>query len=320
MTVCIASIYNNSSILAASDRMVTGGYGDITFEPSTPKIIPFTTSIAVMTAGDQSIQTQVLQEARKIVEDKITTNPEKWLYVSEVAEIYSKCYYDLKSKLIEDIILSPFKLDLTSYISRQKEMDSDFVDKIAIKIARFDVEYLRDKAIETIVMGVDDSGPHIYVVTNGEISCNDKLGFASIGIGSSHAISHFMLSSYSKNDSEAKALLTIHQAKKKSEVSPGVGKETDMCIIWQKGSFAMIEQPTFKKPIVKDLDRIYEKYKQATTKLDKKTEKQIETYLDELASGVTPTQEIGADPSASASVSPSSAPSPKPTEKEKAKK
>lgn len=270
MTVCIAAIHSNHSILGASDRMVTGGYGDITFEPPIPKILPLTTSITLLTAGDQNIQIQLYHEIRAIIDDLVETDPNHWLDVSEVVKIYSKCYLTLRNSLIEKYILSPYNLTFDSFYTRQKEMTKEFIDTILMSIARFDIDYMRDRAIETIITGIDNSGPHIYVVANGEVSCHDKLGFAAIGIGSSHAVSHFMLSAYSKVSSEAKAVLTVHQAKKKAEVSPGVGKETDMFTIGPRvGTFYKLEPLPESKDIVKDLDNFYKKYTAAITKFVK---------------------------------------------------
>lgn len=321
MTVCISAIYNNNSILGISDRMVTGGYGDITFEPPIPKILQLTSSIAVMTAGDQDIQIQVYQEVFKAIEEKIKENPEKWINVSEAAEIYSKCYFSLRNRLLENYLLSQFNLTLNSFIERQQSMNKDFVDMIVSKIERFQTYYMND--VETIVSGIDTFGPHIYVVKNGKISCFDKLGFASIGIGSSHAVSHFMFSAYSRFASESKALLTIHQAKKKSEVSPGVGKETDMCVIGpQIGSFTMINPVPGGLDIVKDLDKFYAKYLKQIERIDKKTEGTIQNYLARLGSNSPQKQEVSPTTtvSPSPSISPSESPSPSPEQARTAKR
>jgi 20S proteasome alpha/beta subunit len=295
MTVCIAAIYDSASILGASDRMITGGYGDIEFQPPAPKILNITNSIAVMTAGDQNIQMQVFQKAFQVVRQRIQDQPDKWVSVSDVAEIYSKSFYGLRNRLVEEGILLPYNLNFESFISKQCEMNQDFVDRIINRIDRFPRENIG--AVETILAGIDDSGPHIYVVRNGIINCNDKLGFASIGIGSNHALSHFMFSSYSRIATESKALLTIHQAKKKAEVSPGVGEQTDMCHIGpQPGTFKMIAEPAFTKPIVKDLDNFYRKYKQQIDLLDKRTEEKIKYYLQNLNPPPQPKQELGSQP------------------------
>jgi hypothetical protein len=290
--------------------MVTGGYGDITFEPPASKILNLTNSIAVLTAGDQSLQLQVFQMASIEIGKLIAAEPAKWIDISRAANIYSKCFYKLRKKLIENQVLLPLGLNYDTFITQQKVMDKDFINLVISKINRFinDLE-----SIATIITGIDDTGPHIYVVENGEVSCHDKLGFASIGIGSYHANSHFMFAKYSREEKESKALLTIHQAKKKSEVSPGVGKDTDMCLIGpQKGTFTLITKPPFPTDIVKDLDDFYKKYKEKIEKMDKQTEKDIADYINKQVASPKP-QEMSPSPSVSPSASPSPSESPSPS-------
>lgn len=109
-----------------------------------------------------------------------------------------------------------------------------------------------------------------------------------------------MLSAYTRFASESKTLLTIHQAKKKSEVSPGVGAQTGMFLVGSSlGSFIMIDQPPHETHIVKDLDDFYLKYKKEIEKLDKKTEDKIVNYLRNLTQPSAPKQEPGSSPSPS---------------------
>ena len=197
--------------------------------------------------------------------------------------------------MAEKEILSPYMLNNETFIARQKEMSSDLIKKITDRIERFPIE-----EIETIITEIDDSGAHIFVVRSGVISCDNKIGFASVGIGSYHALSHFMFSAYTRFESASKALLTIHQAKKKSEVSPGVGAQTDMFLVGPSlGSFVMIDQPDFKTSIVKYLDNFYIEYKQEIEKLDKKTEDKITDYLRKLTPSSASKQESGSLPSPS---------------------
>ncbi len=311
LTVCIAVI-NNGIILGASDRMVTAN--DIEFEPPVPKILTLTTSIVVLTAGDQSIQIQVFQEAYKRISAEIADEPKKWIDVSHAAEVYSECFYELRNKMIQNSIFSHYNLTFDSYISKQKQMSDKFIEEIDSKIARLAYS-LGD--IETIITGIDTSlphatdkgtSPHIYVVKNGEVSCHDKLGFVSIGAGSSHAESHLMLSNYTVSTLPSSTLLTVHQAKKKSEVCPGVGKETDMFLIGGLGGFGMLEQ-IFGEDTIEKLDGFYGDYEEKIENLNKDTEEQIRGYFDKLIKAMPkPKQEPGASlsPSASASASPSS--------------
>jgi 20S proteasome alpha/beta subunit len=311
VTVCIAAIYNNNSILGASDRMISAG--DITFEPPVSKIMPLTNSIAVMTAGDQGFQMQLFRMVEKRVSDYLDHTPEKWLDVASVADYYKKSYYAIRDAAIEDKILSRFGLNYASFLSTQQSMHPQFLQMLKDSIESFDDTSIGK--VEVVIMGVDDSGAHIYEFDNGHINCKDKVGFAAIGIGAAHALSHFMLSGHYINNSEAKTLLTLHQAKKKSEVSPGVGRDTDMCLIGpRKGTFIMLDASVFDRSIISDLDQYYERYKESIKDLDLSFETTIKEYLNELTRKNQNKQEV--TPSPTSSVSSSASPK-TPTKKSK---
>jgi hypothetical protein len=64
LTVCIAAICEGGIVLGACDKMMTAG--DVEFEPQAPtgrsmKVFPITNSIAVMTAGDSGLQSEIVQ-------------------------------------------------------------------------------------------------------------------------------------------------------------------------------------------------------------------------------------------------------------------
>lgn len=292
MTVCIAAIYNNNSILGVSDRMITSG--DIQFDRPQRKIISLTNSIAVMTAGNTNVQTQLYTMVTSFIKKKLDANPTKWIQVEDVATFYRDSYIQLRKELAERSVLAPYGLTYETFIKEQKVMSDEFVEDIIYRIRR----YIPD-SVETIVLGIDDSGPHIYIVRNDEIVWHDVIGFAAVGIGSNHALSHFMLSGYTRSASEAKALLTLHQAKKKAEVSPGVGQGTDICIVGPKpGSFYIIEPGLIGLDIVKDLDKVYKTYTKKISKLDEKTERDIVDYLSKIGTK-SKKQELTPSPSAS---------------------
>ena len=275
MTVCIAAIYNTSSILGISDRMITAG--DIEFEPPQTKIFALTSSITLMIAGDYNLQTQIYLKANEEVQKKIAFNPKKWVSVKEVAEIFRDTYLELKREAAERAVLQPFGLTYRTFVEQIKHFTPTLIDSITYDLKNF--SFL--ESIETIITGIDDNGAHIYTIRDGEITCDDLIGFSAIGSGSNHAQSHFMLSRYTRFVSEPTAILTIHQAKKKAEVTPGVGEDTDMFIIGGLGTFMMI-YPIEDIDIVKALDNFYKKYKKGMEREYKKAEEQIKKYLVEI--------------------------------------
>ena len=78
--------------------------------------------------------------------------------------------------------------------------------------------------------------PPIFVVRDGYLSCEDVVGFASVGSGSRHAESQMMLARHAWNADLDPTLLTTYLAKKRAEVAPGVGTETDMFMITGPGN------------------------------------------------------------------------------------
>jgi len=301
VTVCVVAIYQEKSIVGVSDRMLTSG--DIQFEPQKSKIIPITTSIAVMTAGSESFHQELFSKVRKKVGEIIKSNPTKWAPVEDVANLYSKCFIEIKNKLSENVILSPFNLDHEKFIERQRRMLPTFVDKISDKLELFFTPNQGFGLIETIVSGIDDTGPHIFEIINDRVLCHDRIGFAAIGAGRKHAASHMMLSGHSVSVPEPKTLWNVYLAKKKAEISPGVGRATDMFLFGAKpGSFIKIKPIPGKIDILGDLDKFYKRYTKDIEKLDKKEEKKIKTWLGQL-SKVPPPQPEEQSPSSSPSPS-----------------
>lgn len=288
MTVCIAVIYNDNAILGVSDRMLTAG--NMQFEPMSPKILNPSNSIAVLTAGDSDIQTQIYEIVAGKVNELIAADPTKWVLVEDVARMYRDTYVEIRREFAEAEILAPLGLTWSSYISQQKLMNEQTVQDLTYRLMNFTIA-----SAHTIVTGIDEMGPHIFVVRNDIMSNSDKVGFAAVGSGSSHALSHIMLSKHSRTTSEPKALLTIHQAKKKAEVSPGVGKATDLFVLGPNlGTFNMLSGPNTNIPLVDDLDNFYDEYTKAIELLDEKTEASIGDYIEKTAQSANQSQE--ADP------------------------
>jgi hypothetical protein len=221
LTVCVAAICEEHIILGASDRMVTAG--DVEFEPPQTKVSFLTSSIAVMIAGDSSLQLEIMYEVREEVNKRVDAEPLNWWRVRDVAELYFKNFKMAKRKRVESAILDPLGLDYESFITRQGELSSELVDKLATEVLNFEMS-----EIETIVTGVDPTGSHIYVVNNRGVTCRDSVGFAAIGAGYWHANSQFMFAGHSRSKPVPQTLLLTYAAKKRAEVAPGVGEATDM--------------------------------------------------------------------------------------------
>ena len=223
VTICVAA-RAGSIIVCASDRMLSSG--DIQFEPARlSKTSTLTSSIGIMQAGDAAFNSEIMWGVTLEVAEHIKASPSEWLLVSDIADMYVKYRNTAKTKRAEKSLLSPLGLTLGMFRDNQHQLKDDIADQITRDLINYDVPH-----VSVIITGIDPNGPHIYVVDDGNISCNDVIGFAAIGIGARHAETEFMLGKHSWSANSADAALLTYFAKKKSEISPRseerrVGKE-----------------------------------------------------------------------------------------------
>ena len=130
LTTCISAICEHGLIVGASDRMVTANRGEIEFELKTTsqgdnfplKVTPLNSSksIALMMAGDTSIQTEIALETMLAIE-KSEKAGKKWS-VKEAVDLYIDSYNHLKSRLAESAVLAPLGLKRQDFISIQNQL------------------------------------------------------------------------------------------------------------------------------------------------------------------------------------------------------
>jgi hypothetical protein len=254
--------------------------GDIQFEPTAEgpvavgKIIPLTTSIAAMTAGDSAFQAEMMIELKALVFKRVETDPNTWWSVQDVVDTYISIYNKKRRHRINDTVLSPFGLDDISFIARQSQMSEYFVRNISNQITNFEMP-----EVATIITGIDDGGPHIYQLYGGEASCSDSVAFACIGSGARHANSQFMAVGHHRELSFTATLILTFVAKKRAEVAPGVGKQTDMFIAGPtKGSL------TYLPPILEmeRLEAFFKGLQKGELTAFEKAKKEMNKYVAEI--------------------------------------
>ncbi len=276
MTVCVAAICEGNIIFGAADRMLTAG--DIQFEPPDIKITVLTTSVVVMTAGDSALHSEILQSVHAEIADRVATDPNEWLNVKDIADMYSHYYNETRKKCAERVILAPFGLTTDTFLMRQVGMSPDFVRQLGTELINFN-----HGNIEAIITGTDSTGAHIWVVNNENATCYDKAGFAAIGAGEWHSKSSFMFAGHTRLRTLPQTLLLTYAAKKRAEVAPGVGTHTDMFTIGpQLGSFNWIIDPILQK-----LDVIYRKIRRKEQRIAQQSYAEVIQYVEEIVRAAT---------------------------------
>jgi hypothetical protein len=178
-----------------------------------------------------------------------------------MVDLYRDCYNKIKRRRINDAVFAPFGLNQDSFIAQQKEMSEIFIKDIFDKVDKFPPL----SATQTIIAGIDKStgvvGPRIFCIKRGyadydtEICC-DSVGYAVIGVGERHADTFLMQSNFTRHFPPAKTLFLCYAAKRRSEVAPGVGKQTDIRIMSPVGRLFYVENPANEN---KELVAIYDK-------------------------------------------------------------
>jgi hypothetical protein len=262
--------------------MITAG--DIQFEPPAQKVFFLTRSIAVMASGDLSFHSEIMNEVIQIVQQRVVESPDDWWNVKDVVHIYINERNKAKINRSEAQILAPLNLDRNSFLSSQKILDSDLIDKIAQELINFKVP-----DVSTIIMGVDQSSgivPHIYTVHNDYVSCDDVIGFSAIGSGARHAESQFMLARHAWNRELPETLLLTYSAKKDAEIAPGVGTETDMFMIGP----GLGQSSTIIENAVQKLESEYRKLRAKTKKAQTDAMAEVKKYVNALGQQATAAQ------------------------------
>jgi len=253
VTVCIAAIATGlvkgdkkdkeiPVIVGASDRMVSAL--DIGYERPQSKISRITPFIVALSAGNDAVQAEVLSRTESHFQTELANNP-RWFPVEEVADKYSQNLVTYLREAIERTILEPVGLNWDTYMSSHPDRHPLWFEE-----RRKEVFEDYPPSTETIVAGVDESGAHIFEVNrDGLVVRRDRAAFATIGSGYRHAESQFMFEGHSPSKSYPDTLFLTYVAKRRAEVAPGVGKDTDLFTISLRGGYVELQEEldTFKK-------------------------------------------------------------------------
>jgi hypothetical protein len=274
MTVCVAVIAADAAVLGMSDRMLTAG--DVQFQPSSSKIWPVTSSIVMMAAGDIGTQNEIHADILKRVSTFLADNPGQWVRVGDVAEWYREYYFDLQRRRAERRILGPLGLNSESFLARQSSLHPDLVSKLGMELMNF---HMPETA--TIIAGIDGTAErwnaHIFQIRSGVVSCSDKVGFACVGAGAWHSNSTLMLAGHTPSTPLSKATFNLYSAKKRAEVAPGVGPETDTFIVSRLGGYSELRDQIKEATI-----KAYDVYAKENAKSQQKAEKRLHEHIEQI--------------------------------------
>jgi 20S proteasome alpha/beta subunit len=263
VTICIAAICEVPNrgpvIIGASDRKVTAG--DIQFEPETQKLYPFSDYIVALVAGDLAAQ-------KEICDYTFYNRPQT---VQETVRMYCQQIGCYNNRQAEQVVLAPLGMTMQNFLDNQRRMSPEFVNRVANEMAR------ESAGIETIICGIDNVGTHLYSIdAAGRYFCNTAIGFAAIGDGANHAQSQFMFARYTPRWVLSRAMQLMYTAKKRAEVAPGVGLQTDLFFIADRG------RANFYPPLTEGLEQAYKILTEAQDRAVEESNQALEKFMDKM--------------------------------------
>ena len=286
MTVCIAAICTwcgddiedcfrwasepEPYIIGISDRMRS--IQDFAqYESDQPKYIHIVNSVMALMAGDVAAQTEVFDRTCSYIWTDFNDDP-RVIPVKEVAHRYEQdvCAFlnDRRDMIVRRRTgLKSFKDFQTNYHHEDRE---EIIEEIK-----------KEPALETIITGIDESGPHIYLINHSGISCHDSTGFAVIGSGYFHTTSQLMRTRHSPKTPYVDTLLLLYMAKQHAEMDEYVGKDTDIFVITDNHTYDVLSEKTVK--VLKDTyNEIYNRVlDEAKTKIQEHLIKERENAIAE---------------------------------------
>jgi hypothetical protein len=177
--------------------------------------------------------------------------------VRGVAESVSNRYVELRRQQIDSDIFHPRGIDIQQfYGGLQQRLLGPLAGALDGQVAEFNY------GVELLVAGTDDSGSHLYSVLNPGGQPNDfhQIGFHAIGSGMLHALQSIIGFGHTGKRPLYDSLFTVYVAKRRAEVAPGVGKDTDIGIITESGITWLTEAH------LKNLEKIYNDYQRPVSK------------------------------------------------------
>ena len=226
MTVCIAAMCgaaeDDARVVVAADRMVTTG-DFMEFEHPGSKIVKLSKHALLMVAGATN---DGMRLARQASAEMGGTTGE----IAEVAEEIGRRYAEARKRRAEQI-LGLRGLDFESYYAMHANLNGPVVKFLDERLASYNL------GVTLLLAGVDDAGAHVHTNQNpgNGNQCHDSIGWHAIGSGSIHVIPSMAGFEHSPRAGYRETLFRVYASKRRAEVAPGVGRESEVAVISQEG-------------------------------------------------------------------------------------
>jgi 20S proteasome alpha/beta subunit len=246
MTVCIAALCtgedDGSRVVLATDRMVTQP-GLMEYEHES-KMVELTPRAAVMVAGN------TLEGMRLVSEAAAAEMPDT---IAALADELGR-RYALARNARAGQVLGSHGLTWETFHQMHGLLNPQVVMTLERELEQYEL------GVNLLLAGVDGSGGHIHTNADpgGGNVRHDPMGWAAIGIGAPHVVPSMVGFGHSAGHGYRETLFRVYASKRRSEVAPGVGNETEMAVISADGTKRLSDA------LVEKLALIYGRFQKAT--------------------------------------------------------
>jgi 20S proteasome alpha/beta subunit len=233
MTICMGAVCQDeatSAVVVASDRMVT--WASLTeFEHRVPKVRSIGATAVALIAGDALTGTRMAEE---VASEKAG----QALSVEQFADALSDRYVAIRMECVEADLLKARGLSLQTFYQMHQQLVPQITGGIDQEMAQYNL------GVELLVAGVDGSGGHVFTIHNpgGRHLRHDVIGHAAIGSGWIHAIQSMIGFRHAAMQQLDETIFRVYVSKRRAELAPGVGRETDLMVITPSGPERLTEE------------------------------------------------------------------------------
>jgi len=216
-----------AAVVVAADRMVTMG-NLIEFEHTAPKSTPIGPRALALIAGDALTGAHLARE----VAAEVAAAP---MTIAQLAQALSGRYSETRNRHAEADILMPRGLTWATFYGQHQNLVAQITMMLDQQLSQYNL------GVELLISGVDDGGGHISTLVNpgSRPLDNDLIGYGAVGSGALHALQSMIGFRHGVDCELSETVFRVYASKRRAEVAPGVGNETDMFIIRSGGISAV---------------------------------------------------------------------------------
>ena len=226
MTVCIAAKADDGkALILAADQMTTM-MNVVTETENATKILKLKENLYLLTAGGEFSAREMYKLASRNLKGTTT--------VEEAVPVVQRAFAKVKLDEAEAQFLAPRGLTISDFIDKQQSLNKDIAAMIDSQMINY-AQPNNGNGVMLLLAGINPDGEAKIYEFDPPGIYGEHAAFAAIGSGGTHTTNSLLARRYSANQPEAEAVYLVFEAKKHSEVAPGVGRNTDMYLITKKG-------------------------------------------------------------------------------------